>query len=69
MNQLTASKRMKKIAMTLRTKEATLVATFGLAVLAPFAGHAEQPPPPCHPNLQANQDMAAVKTRGDVVTD
>jgi hypothetical protein len=46
MDQLTVSKRMKKIAMTLRTKEATLVATFGLAVLAPLAGHAEQPPPP-----------------------
>ncbi len=68
MNQFTASKRMKKIATTtLRTKEAALVATFGHAVLAPLAGHAEQPPPPCHPNLQANQDMAAVKTRGDVV--
>ena len=68
MNQFTASKRMKKIATTtLRTKEAALVATFGLAILAPGAGRAEQPPPPCHPNLQANQDMAAVKTRGDVV--
>ena len=38
-----------------------------LAVLAPCAGHAEQPPPPCHPNLQANKDMAEVKTRKDVV--
>src|ERR1700682_6129350 len=68
MNQFTASKRMKKIATTtLRTKEAALVATFGLAILAPSAGHAEQPPPPCPPNLQANQDMAKVKTRKDVV--
>jgi len=68
MNQFTASKRMKKIATTtLRTKEAALVATFGLAILAPGAGRAEQPPPPCHPNLRANQDMAAVKTRGDIV--
>src|ERR1700746_3028850 len=67
MNQLTESKRMKKIATTLRTREAALVATFGLAVLAPGAGRAEQPPPPCHPNLQANQDVAAVKTRGDIV--
>src|SRR5260370_15418734 len=67
MNQLIASKRMKKLATTLRTTEAALVATFGLAVLAPGAGRAEQPPPPCHPNLQANQDMAAVKTRGDIV--
>src|SRR5207249_9808021 len=24
-------------------------------------------PPPCHPNLHANADMAAVKTRGDIV--
>ena len=54
MNQFTASKRMKKIATTtLRTKEAALVATFGLAILAPGAGRAEQP--------------HAVKTRGDVV--
>src|SRR5437879_8437011 len=68
MNQLTRWKRVKTVARTtMSTKEAALVATFGLAVLAPLAGHAEQPPPPCHPNLQANQDMAAVKTRGDVV--
>src|SRR6266568_4079181 len=68
MNRLTASKRVKKGATTtLRTKEAALIATFGLAIFAPYAGHAEQPPPPCHPNLQANQDMAAVKTRGDIV--
>src|SRR6266851_4229753 len=66
MNQLTASKRMKKIATTLRTREAALVATFGLAILAPYAGHAEQPPPPCHPNLHANEDMAKVKNRGDI---
>src|SRR3989475_5671980 len=68
MNQLTRWKRVKTVArITMRTKEAALVATFGLAILAPYVGHAEQPPPPCHPNLQANQDMAAVKTRGDIV--
>src|SRR5713226_4252427 len=68
MNQRTSSKREKKnVRTTMRTKEAALAATLGLAVLAPYAGHAEQPPPPCHPNLQANQDMAAVKTRGDIV--
>src|SRR2546426_285940 len=67
MDQLTSSKRVKKVATTtMRTKEAALVAALGLAIL-PYAGHAEQPPPPCHPNLQANQDMAKVRTRGDVV--
>ena len=67
MNQLTSPKRVKKVAtITTRTKEAALVAALGLAIL-PYAGHAEQPPPPCHPNLQANQDMAKVRTRGDVV--
>ena len=68
MNQRTSSKREKKNATTtMRTKEAALVATLGLAVLAPYAGHAEQPPPPCHPNLHANEDMAEVSTRGDIV--
>jgi len=33
----------------------------------PYAGYAEQPPPPCHPNLHANEDMAEVRTRGDIV--
>src|SRR5229473_8557474 len=67
MNQLTSPKRVKKVAtITTRTKEAALVAALGLAIL-PYAGHAEQPPPPCHPNLHANEDMAKVRTRGDVV--
>src|SRR5713101_7286994 len=68
MNQLMTSKRETKNAtITMRTKEAALVATLGLAVLAPYAGYAEQPPPPCHPNLHANEDMAEVRTRGDIV--
>jgi len=68
MNQLMSSKRETKNAtITMRTKEAALVATLGLAVLAPYAGYAEQPPPPCHPNLHANEDMAEVRTRGDIV--
>src|SRR5258708_30891571 len=68
MNQRTSSKREKQNATTImRTKEAALVATVGLAVLAPYAGHAEKPPPPCHPNLHANEDMAEVSTRGDIV--
>src|SRR5216684_3138539 len=67
MNQLTSPKRVKKVAtITTRTKEAALVAALGLAIL-PYAGYAEQPPPPCHPNLHANEDMAKVRTRGDIV--
>jgi hypothetical protein len=66
MNQQTSSKRVGIVATAMRTKEAALVATFGLAILVPYA-HAEQPPPPCHPNPRANADMAAVKTRGDIV--
>ena len=55
MNQLTSSKRVKTIATTtMRTKEAALVATFGLAILAPYAGHAEQPPPPCQSVVHAS---------------
>src|SRR5438477_5967043 len=68
MNQHTLSKGLKRIGTTtMKTKEAAFVATLGLAIFAPGAGHAEQPPPPCHPNLHANVDMAAVKTRGDIV--
>src|SRR6266852_5651691 len=69
MNQRTSLKRAKKnvtTTMRTRTKEAALAATLGLAVLAPYAGHAEQPPLPCHPNLHANEDMAKVRTRGDI---
>jgi hypothetical protein len=29
-------------------------------------GHAEQPPPPCHPNPHAQADMATVRDRGDI---
>ena len=68
MNQSTLLKGVTVFATTtMRTKEAALVATFGLSILAPYAVHAEQPPPPCHPNLSANADMAAVKNRGDIV--
>ena len=34
--------------------------------LIPLAAEAQQPPPPCHPNKFAQQDMSAVATRGDV---
>src|SRR5215467_4305025 len=68
MKQLTSSKGIGIFdGTTMRTKEAALVATFGLSILAPCASHAEQPPPPCHPNLSANADTAAVKNRGDIV--
>src|SRR5262245_24946061 len=36
-----------------------------LATIAAGAG-AQQPAPPCHPNPQANLDMAIVRTRGDI---
>src|SRR5262245_45660287 len=31
------------------------------------SAHAEQPPRPCHPNPQANADVATVENRGDIV--
>ena len=57
MNHLMSSKWVKIFAGTTRPNEAALVATFSLLMLASYPGHAEQPPPPCHPNLQANADM------------
>lgn len=68
MTQLSPPKRVRTIAATTtRTKEVALAATLGLSILAPCLSHAEQPPPPCHPNLQANADMATVKTRRDII--
>jgi len=37
-----------------------------LAILIAGMAFAEQPPPPCHPNLRANADMATVKKREDI---
>src|SRR2546428_8850292 len=37
-------------------------------MLSPGAIYAEQPPPPCHPNPNADADMALVAARGDVVS-
>src|SRR2546427_11081332 len=51
----------RTILLTLRTLAALCV-----AALTPLAGYAEQPPPPCHPNLQAAADMATVASPGDV---
>src|SRR5690349_14889130 len=41
---------------------------FVAALLLPLGAvaRAEQPPAPCHPNPNANQDMAMVRNRGDV---
>ena len=43
-----------------------LVVILALAALVPGLVFAEQPPPPCHPNPRANQDMATVRERGDI---
>lgn len=44
------------------------LATLILATLIPRVSYAQQidPPPPCHPNPTAAQDMATVRGRGDV---
>jgi len=39
-----------------------------LACLTPAVIHGEQPPPPCHPNPNADADMASVGSRGDIVS-
>ena len=38
-----------------------------LTCLTPAIIHAEQPPPPCHPNPNAVADSATVSSRGDIV--
>src|SRR5882724_7985540 len=45
---------------------AWLLAMLALITLTLKIGHAEQPPPPCNPNPQADQDMATVLQRGDI---
>ena len=40
--------------------------TFAFAALLTATSYAEQPPSPCHPNPQAAQDEATVRSRGDV---
>src|SRR5712691_5338575 len=56
-------KRTRNIAML--TSLITL-ATFILATLIPRVVGAQQPPPPCHPNPNAVNDMATVSNRGDI---
>jgi hypothetical protein len=38
-----------------------------LTCLTPAMTRAEQPPPPCHPNPNADADAAVVDSRGDIV--
>src|SRR3989441_9913012 len=60
---------MKQLSDGLTTRtcgRALLLAMLGLASLHARVGHAEQPPPPCHPNPRAASDMEAVANRGDI---
>ena len=43
-----------------------LIALLAVLILGANRGYAEQPPSPCHPNPNANQDMAVVAARGDI---
>jgi hypothetical protein len=45
---------------------ACLLAMLALITCTLTIGHAQQPPPPCIPNPQADQDMATVRQRGDI---
>jgi hypothetical protein len=58
-----------------KTKSATItpwvslvmLALLGLITFSLNTTYAEQAPPPCHPNPNAAQDVAAVSGRGDIV--
>lgn len=60
----TASTRIRKPA--LRTLNANLAAALGLGFMAMSGVYAQQPPPPCHPNLHAAEDKERVHNRGDI---
>jgi hypothetical protein len=45
-----------------------LIALLAVLTLGANRGYAEQPPSPCHPNPNADQDMAAVAARGDIAS-
>src|SRR5246127_4118226 len=49
-------------------KTTMLIALLAVLILGENLGYAEQPPSPCHPNPNANQDMAAVAARGDIAS-
>src|SRR3989441_11492028 len=60
---------MKQLSDGLTTRirgRALLLAMLGLASLHARVGHAQQPPPPCHPNPRAASDMEAVANRDDI---
>jgi hypothetical protein len=64
---------MRSLALVEFTPKRTSVALYVfLLIMLAFAtlihnlAFAEQPPPPCHPNLLAKADMATVKKRGDI---
>lgn len=44
------------------------LALFSGLILGTGLGYAEQPPPPCHANPNADQDMTAVGARGDIAS-
>jgi hypothetical protein len=69
MSRIRASDRMKKIRTkpTSITLWASLLAMLSLVAFTQNTAHAEQPPPPCHPNPNAAADRAAVTSRGDIV--
>jgi len=45
-----------------------LIALLAVLTLGANRGYAEQPPSPCHPNPNADIDMAAVAARGDIAS-
>ena len=45
-----------------------LIALLAVLIMGANRGYAEQPPSPCHPNPNADQDMAAVAERGDIAS-
>ncbi len=45
-----------------------MIALLAVLMLGANRGYAEQPPFPCHPNPNADQDMAAVAARGDIAS-
>jgi hypothetical protein len=45
-----------------------LIALLAVLTMGANRGYAEQPPPPCHANPNAPQEMAAVAARGDVAS-
>jgi hypothetical protein len=45
-----------------------LIALLAVLTLGANRGYAEQPPSPCHPNPNADQDLAAVAARGDIAS-